>query len=98
MEWLRGISIKVRLSLLIVALLGAMLGMGLNQKQAVGVVNNMLNDMFLNQLVPITDVTNANMQAIYHHRELFNYVIEIKQSEMDRIAAVMNRSEEQMNG
>lgn len=80
MEWLRGISIKVRLSLLIVALLGAMLGMGLNQKQAGGVVNNMLNDMFLNQLVPITDAANTNMQAIYHHRKLFNYVIESKQS------------------
>ncbi len=97
MEWLRGISIKVRLSLLIVALLGAMLGMGLNQKQAVGTVNSMLNDMYLNQLIPITDVANANMQAIYHHRELFNYVIESKQSEMDRIATVMNRYEEQMN-
>ena len=91
MDWLRAISIKLRLSLLLVALLTTMFGMGLSQKQSSTTINDMLNSMYLNQLVPITDVANANMQAIYHHREVFNYVIEAKQSEMDRITGVMGR-------
>ncbi|TNJ11823.1 chemotaxis protein [Aeromonas veronii] len=96
MDWLRTISIKLRLSLLLAALLATMFGMGLSQKQSADTINDMLNNMYLNQLVPITDVANANMQAIYHHRELFNYVIEPKQSEMDRIAGVMDKYETQM--
>lgn len=96
MDWLRTISIKLRLSLLLAALLATMFGMGLSQKQSADIINDMLNNMYLNQLVPITDVANANMQAIYHHRELFNYVIESKQSEMDRIAGVMDKYETQM--
>ncbi|QYO69734.1 methyl-accepting chemotaxis protein [Vibrio cholerae] len=97
MEWLRSVSIKVRFSLLIIALLGAMLGMGWNQKIAVNTVNNLLNSMYLNQVIPISEITKANMQAIYHHRELFNYVIESQLSEMDRIASEFDRYEKQMN-
>ncbi|MGL4907211.1 MAG: MCP four helix bundle domain-containing protein, partial [Plesiomonas sp.] len=96
MDWLRTISIKLRLSLLLAALLATMFGMGLSQKQSASTINDMLNNMYLNQLVPITDVANANMQAIYYHRELFNYVIEAKQSEMDRITGVMDKYETQM--
>lgn len=96
MNWVRSISIKLRLTLLLVALLATMFVMGLSHKQSADTINVMLNNMYLNQLVPITDVANANMQAIYHHRELFNYVIEAKQSEMDRIAGVMDKYETQM--
>ncbi len=35
-----------------------------------GSVNGMLNNLYENNLIPIKDVANANMQSIYHNRGL----------------------------
>ncbi len=60
-------------------------------------VNGMLNSMYDTNLVPVGDVANANMQAIYHNRALYAYVIESSQPKMDVIAAEMDKNIAQMD-
>lgn len=62
-----------------------------------GTINAMLIDMFENNLVPIKDVANANMQAIYHNRSLYDYIIETEKPEMDRISKEMDEHEHKFN-
>lgn len=58
-----------------------------------GTINTMLNNLYDNNLVPIEDVANANMQAIYHNRGLYDYVIEAEKPDMDRISKEMDERE-----
>lgn len=94
---LRQISIKTRLMVSFLLLNLILIGVGLYGKQNTATVNDMLNDMYLNILTPITDVSNANMQAIYHNRSLFDYVIEPTPAGMDKIASQMDGYEQKMN-
>jgi methyl-accepting chemotaxis protein len=59
-------------------------------------VNQMLNSMYDNNLVPIQDIANANMQAIYHNRSLYAYVIESEQKKMDVITKSMEDNDLKM--
>jgi methyl-accepting chemotaxis protein len=85
--------------LLALALLGAAitLAVGLFGLSRMSQVNDMLNSMYENNLVPIEDVANANMQAIYHNRELYDYIIETDKPGMDKIGAQMKEHEAQMH-
>ena len=56
----------------------------------IGTLNATIEDLYDNNLLPIKDVANANMQAIYHNRDLYDYVIEGQKSGMDQIARRMN--------
>ena len=47
-------------------------------------INDMLNNMYDNNLVPIAYIANANMQAIYQNRSLYDYVIETDPNEMKK--------------
>ncbi|MFJ5235637.1 methyl-accepting chemotaxis protein [Pseudomonas neuropathica] len=58
-------------------------------------INTMLNEMYANNLVPIKDVANANMQAIYHNRGLYDYLISDK-VELDKIVEGMDRNKAKM--
>ncbi|MCX7205905.1 MAG: methyl-accepting chemotaxis protein [Proteobacteria bacterium] len=59
-------------------------------------VNQMLNSMYDNNLVPIQDIANVNMQAIYHNRSLYAYVIESEQKKMDVITKSMEDNDLKM--
>ncbi len=61
-----------------------------------GSVNGMLNNLYENNLIPIKDVANANMQSIYHNRGLYDYIIETDKAGMDRIAKTMDEHEAKM--
>ncbi|MGL6003187.1 MCP four helix bundle domain-containing protein, partial [Aeromonas sobria] len=93
---IRQFSIKVRLiiSFLLVNLI--LIGVGIYGKQNTAVVNDILNSMYLNNLTPIKDIANANMQAIYHNRSLFDYVIEPTQAGMDNIAREIDDHEQKL--
>lgn len=93
---IRQISIKTRLMIAFLLVNLILIGVGLYGKQNTAVVNNMLNSMFLNNLVPIEVIANANMQAIYHNRALFDYVIEPTQAGMDNIGRNMDAHEQKM--
>jgi methyl-accepting chemotaxis protein len=60
-------------------------------------VNDMLNSMYDTNLVPVGDVANANMQAIYHNRALLSYVIEAEKAEMGKIAGEMDKNIAEMD-
>lgn len=94
---IRLVSIKMRLMLAFLLVNLILIGVGFYGKQNTSTVNDMLNDMYLNMLIPIKDLSNANMQAIYHNRSLFDYVIEPTKPGMDTIASKMDGFEQKMN-
>jgi methyl-accepting chemotaxis protein len=90
-------SIKVRLIAL--SLIGVFftLSIGWFGMSRVGQANDSLAHVFDNNLVPIVELANANMQAIYHSRALFDYVIESEKPAMDKIGEAMKKNEKQMH-
>ena len=97
MRFLEALTVRLRLNVL--ALLGAVLGItvGLVGLTTLLQVNERLADMYANNLVPVGDIGNANMQAIYHNRSLLSYVIETKQTEMEKIGSQMEAHVSKMN-
>ncbi|MBA4108273.1 MAG: hypothetical protein C0487_01570 [Leptothrix sp. (in: Bacteria)] len=87
MEFFRKARISSRM--LVLAILSGLLTLavgivGLTQSSR---INDMLNGMYDNNLVPVADIANANMQAIYHHRAMLTYVAQPDGEVMKRIAA-----------
>lgn len=96
MKWFYNlkISAKLLISFIVVTVLTGFIGyMGISN---MGKINGMLNNMYSNNLVPISDIANANMQLVYHNRELYNYTLKTEKSEMDEIKAKMDTYEEKM--
>ncbi|UBH26367.1 methyl-accepting chemotaxis protein [Aeromonas enteropelogenes] len=93
---IRHISIKMRLMIAFLLVNFILLGIGLYGKQSTSTVNDMLNGLYTDNMTPIADIANANMQAIYHNRSLFDYVIEQTQTGMDKIARDMDSHEQKM--
>jgi methyl-accepting chemotaxis protein len=50
-------------------------------------------DMHDNQLVPILDLANANMQAIYHHRAVYAIALETDDNKMAKLEEGMKANE-----
>jgi methyl-accepting chemotaxis protein len=91
-------SLTVRLRLIVLASLGAVLSLAIGAEglMTLSQVNDRLSDMYENNLVPVGDLGNSNMQAIYHNRALLTYVIESKQTEMDKISLKLATYESRM--
>ncbi|BDT69566.1 hypothetical protein os1_37570 [Comamonadaceae bacterium OS-1] len=91
-------STRVHTRLLAFAVISALIAfsVGLFGMTRVSQLNGMLVNMYQNNLVPVGDIGNANMNAIYHNRALYAYVIESKPPEMDKIGAQMKQYEAQM--
>ena len=89
---------KVQTRLLAFAIISAVvvLSVGLFGMSRISQLNGMLVNLYENNLVPVGDVGNANMKAIYHNRTLYSYVIESKQPEMDKLGVQMKKYEAQM--
>ena len=89
MKFLNHLRIRTRLlgafsiTVLITLLIG-LLGMSSTANQA-----SSMSSMYDNQLVPIADVSNANMQAIYINRNLYNYVIAADTASKDKLKALI---------
>ncbi len=85
MNFLQKLTIRARLlcaflaSVLITLLVGLM---GINTSSDLSAATD---DMYQNNLIPVEDIANANMQAIYMNRELFEYIIEDQKPGMDKI-------------
>ncbi|MDW5416991.1 methyl-accepting chemotaxis protein [Iodobacter sp. CM08] len=54
-------------------------------------------NMYDNQLVPIMDLANANMEAIYHNRTLYAHALESDDKKMDLILQSMSEHEKKYN-
>lgn len=59
-------------------------------------LNNMINDMFDNNLMPISDISNANIYALYVDRSLYDYIIEPEKTGMDKIAAEIDKNKAEL--
>jgi len=90
MSTLNSISIRTRLLGLLIASALLTLVVGVFGVTRTAEVNDMLNAMYDDNLVPVADIANANMQAIYHNRSLYDLVIEPDAQAMDRIAERMD--------
>lgn len=66
------------------------LAMGLMGTYTITQLSAATEDMYANNLNPIKDVSNANMQAIYMHRDLYDYLIEDQKPGMDKIRLAMD--------
>ncbi|TDM08225.1 MAG: methyl-accepting chemotaxis protein [Ideonella sp. MAG2] len=93
---LQDLRIQTRLSALalisgVLTLCIGLLGMG-----KVSAINDGVVDMYQNNTVPIADVANANMQAIYQNRALYDYILEPELAGMDKIAQQMKKYESRM--
>ncbi|MGH6646773.1 methyl-accepting chemotaxis protein [Aquabacterium sp.] len=87
MEFFRKARISSRM--LALALMSGLLTLaiglvGLTQSSR---INDMVNSMYDENLVPVADIANANMEAIYHHRAMLTYVAQPDREVMKRIAA-----------
>ena len=76
MQWLQKCTIRARLVALAVLAAAMTLTVGGFGLTRVAELNGLLANLYDNNLVPVADVANANMQAIYHNRGLFDYVVE----------------------
>ncbi|QLG88640.1 methyl-accepting chemotaxis protein [Chitinibacter bivalviorum] len=91
------IKYSVKLAALVVLAIASALFISWRGIAATSQVNDMLNSMYDNNLVPIKDVANANMQAIYNNRGLLRYIIADQNADMDKIAARMAEEEKAMH-
>jgi methyl-accepting chemotaxis protein len=79
---------------MLVALIGALSGVFALDKLKDS--DQMMQGIYNNNLTPIVDIANANMQAIYYDRKLYAYVIESEKSAMDALAIEMAVAEQKM--
>ena len=91
-----GFTIRARLTgaFLIVAILCGVVGtMGV---LAVVRIDAMLHEVYDDNLVPISDVANANMQSIHFGRTLYEYIIENNKPGREKLAEEMRGNEKAM--
>ncbi len=96
MKWFHHLKIrtKVLAAFIVVALIAGAIGyLGINNMRD---IDSLLIHMHDDNLLAIQEVANVSMQALYHHRAVYDYVSESDQSEMGRIKEQMNISEARM--
>ncbi len=85
MTFLQKLTIRARLLCAFLASVLITLFVGLMGINTISELSAATDDMYQNNLIPIKDVANANMQAIYLNRSLYDYIIEEQKSGMDKI-------------
>ncbi|MGE0039917.1 MAG: methyl-accepting chemotaxis protein [Vicinamibacterales bacterium] len=72
------------------------LAVGYSGISSASTVNTMLNALYEDNLVPIVDVCNANLNGVYHNRALYDLVIEPDRARMQGIVEEMSDQQRQM--
>lgn len=96
MKWFHQLQVASKLILSIAILLILTISMGGVGYSAMGQMASLVDDMHANQLTPIMDVANANMQAIYQNRSLYRVIVEPNQKGMDEAVANGIKFEKEM--
>ncbi|MGF6708754.1 methyl-accepting chemotaxis protein [Pseudomonas frederiksbergensis] len=92
---MKSLSVAMKLGLGFVSVILITLIIALVGLSGGNTINTMLNDMYANNLTPIKDVANANMQAIYHNRALYDLLISDK-TELSKIVENMDKNKTKM--
>jgi methyl-accepting chemotaxis protein len=90
-----GIRGKMLLGFIVIALIGS--GIGVLGIVSMSRINTMLNSMYDDNFVPSVMVAEANMQGLYHNRNLFEFIIQPEKKEMDAIRILMDGNIAEMN-
>ncbi len=96
MNFFNGFTVKLRLATIAILGLFFVFLVGTIGYINVSSVSQRLSSMYADNLVPIGDIGNANMQAVFHNRALLEYVIENRTAEMERISLRMTEYERKM--
>jgi methyl-accepting chemotaxis protein len=96
MKWFHQLQVRSKLSLAIALLLMLTSAMGFMGYTAIGKIANLVDSMHANQLTPIMDLANANMQAIYQNRSVYRVIVEPNQKGMDEAMANADKYEKEM--
>ncbi len=92
----KNVKIWIKLTTLVAVLALGSISVGLIGISNTSTVNDMLNDLYDNRLVPILDISNANMQAIYQNKTLYDYIIQEDKNKMDAAKVLMDKHEKEM--
>ncbi|WP_455382147.1 methyl-accepting chemotaxis protein [Salinispira pacifica] len=87
MQWFRnmGLAAKLISSFALITAIAVVVGvLGILN---IRTVNGMLNGMYRENLLPVIYVSDANLQAVYENRGLYNYIVEKDAATMSQIAA-----------
>jgi methyl-accepting chemotaxis protein len=84
-------KLSVKLFLGFFSVVAIALGIGVTGMGSISRVNNLLTTMYEQNLVPITDVASANVQALYHNRGAYRLVIETDEKEMQNIVTLLEK-------
>lgn len=76
MKWFDNLKIRTKLIGAFLILAGLAAGVGYMGLNGTDTMDRLLNKMYDGNLVPIMDIKNAQMQALYHKRSLYALVLE----------------------
>lgn len=94
MNWFKNLTIGKKLLFSFLFIASMSLATGILGMTKLKKINTLLNEMYTNQLVPIRDNANANIDAIYIARRLNFYIIAndpvLRKETLDEIARYEN--------
>ncbi|AMC36735.1 methyl-accepting chemotaxis protein [Janthinobacterium sp. B9-8] len=96
MSFLSNVAISTRLIVGFLLCAFLTLVLGILGYQGAASMQQLTYEMHTNQLLPVIDVANTNMAAIYHHRALYAYGLEPDDAKMAKIKESMNSHEAKM--
>ena len=97
MDWFHNLQVRTKLVFsfsILMLLLGVLT---LTSYSSTKEMATLVENMHANQLIPIKDLANANMQAIYTSRALYRYVLENDEKTRKENENNMLRCESNMN-
>ncbi|MEM0553843.1 MULTISPECIES: methyl-accepting chemotaxis protein [Aeromonas] len=97
MDWFHNLQVRTKLVLSFSVLMVLLVTLTVTSYYSTKTMALLVRSMHANQLVPIRDLANANMQAIYMNRALYRYVLETKEETRKLNAGNILRYESQLN-
>ncbi len=97
MDWFHNLQVRTKLVFSFSILMVLLVILTLTSYHSTKAMAQLVKNMHANQLVPIRDLANANMQAIYMNRALYRYVLESSEESRRTNAGNMLRYEKQLN-
>lgn len=97
MDWFHNLQVRTKLVFSFSILMVLLVILTLTSYHSTKAMAQLVKNMHANQLVPIRDLANANMQAIYMNRALYRYVLEPSEESRRTNAGNMLRYEKQLN-
>ncbi|EKB20549.1 MCP four helix bundle domain-containing protein [Aeromonas sp. FDAARGOS 1411] len=98
MDWFHRLQVRTKLAVSFATLLLLLITLAVTSYVSIKTMAELVENMHANQLVPIRDLANANMQAIYHNRALYRYIgemdLQVRQQTLDNMTKYENKMNE----